>query len=181
MPTIFSHPAVALIGMPGLTHIRKKTGIIITGMLLTILPDVDVIAFIFGIPYYHALGHRGFSHSILFSLIAATIIIPIFKQDYKLKTLGVWLYLAVCSLSHGLLDAITSGGLGVGFLIPFSNTRYFFEYRPIKVSTLNIGRFFNGQGLPVLQTEIVVIWMPILVIIVILTGMNLFRKYLRNK
>lgn len=43
------------------------TRLLIIGILFSILPDVDVIAFQFGIPYESDWGHRGFSHSILFS------------------------------------------------------------------------------------------------------------------
>nr|HRC76832.1 rhodanese-like domain-containing protein [Kouleothrix sp.] len=32
---------------------------------------------------------------------------------------------------HGVLDAMTDGGLGVAFFAPFSATRYFFPFRPI--------------------------------------------------
>jgi membrane-bound metal-dependent hydrolase YbcI (DUF457 family) len=34
-----------------------------------LLPDVDVIGLIVGIPYEHVMGHRGFSHSLLFAVM----------------------------------------------------------------------------------------------------------------
>jgi len=43
------------------------------GLLIvcTLLPDVDVVGFFLGVRYSTALGHRGFSHSLLspFSLL----------------------------------------------------------------------------------------------------------------
>lgn len=76
----------------------------------------------------------------------------------------VWAYLFVCAASHGLLDAVTNGGLGVGFFIPFSAKRYFFEFRPIAVSTLSLDKFLNGQWIPVLRSELMMIWAPALVL-----------------
>ena len=42
-----------------------------TSIALSILPDLDVIGFAFGIRYEDFLGHRGFSHSIVFAMIAS--------------------------------------------------------------------------------------------------------------
>lgn len=63
-------------------------------------------------------------------------------------------------LSHGLLDALTNGGLGIAFLSPFSNERFFFPIQPIEVSTLNPIRFFQGQGFSVITTELLWVWLP---------------------
>jgi inner membrane protein len=43
------------------------------------------------------------------------------------------------TISHGILDAITTGGRGVGFFIPFDNTRYFLPFKGIKVSPSSPG------------------------------------------
>src|SRR5678815_3579050 len=61
--------------------------------------------------------------------------------------------------SHGLLDALTNGGRGIGFFAPFSNHRYFFPWRPIQVSPIGVG-FFSPRGLRVLASEAGWIWVP---------------------
>lgn len=172
MPTVFSHPAVALATLPLLKHIKGKPLIVISGALLTVLPDLDVIAFKFGIPYSHVFGHRGFSHSILFALTASALFTVINKQDGSRKNLLVWAYLFVCGLSHGLLDAATNGGLGIGLLLPFSEKRFFFPHRPIEVSTLSISRFFDGQGVFVLQSEMLYLWLPAIGLAMLLYGLS---------
>lgn len=168
MPTIISHPAIALGAAPFLRPVRKRILIVLAGVLLTILPDLDVVAFRYGIPYGHIFGHRGFSHSILFALVASGFMTTFLKQTRVGLSLRVWGYLFVCAVSHGLLDAMTNGGLGVGLLIPFSLKRIFFEFRPIQVSTLNLDRFFNGQGLPVLQNELMLVWLPAVLLFMVL-------------
>ena len=55
--------------------------------------------------------------------------------------------------SHGALDALTTGGLGVAFFSPWDLERYFFSFRPIRVSPLGIKAFFSSRGLRVLASE----------------------------
>ena len=160
MPTIFTHPAVALAAASCLGTVRPRGAVVLSGMLLSVLPDLDVLAFRFGIPYAHAFGHRGFSHSLVFALLASGLMALLFRRAEAGRWLRVWAYLMVCTASHGLLDAMTDGGLGVGLLLPFSAERFFFAFRPIAVSTLSMARFLGGQGLPVLQSEMVVVWLP---------------------
>ena len=66
----------------------------------------------------------------------------------------------VSTASHGVLDAMTTGGLGVAFFSPFSNRRYFFPWQVIQVAPLGIRRFFSERGIVVLGSELVWIWLP---------------------
>lgn len=167
MPTIITHPAIALGAAPCLRSLRKRFLLVVIGVLLTILPDLDVVAFKYGIPYGHMFGHRGFSHSILFAVLASGVLALFVRQSRVGQWLLAWGYLFICAVSHGLLDAMTNGGLGVGLFSPFSQERIFFEFRPIEVSTLSLERFFNGQGLPVLQNELLVVWLPMVIFFIL--------------
>ena len=87
----------------------------------SIFPDADVLAFRFNIPYSHPFGHRGFTHSIFFALLFAILVrwiffynIPRGKQSIQLIILFF-----LCTVSHGLLDAMTTGGRGVAFFWTF--------------------------------------------------------------
>ena len=70
------------------------------------------------------------------------------------------MYLFIATASHGLLDAMTDGGLGVAFFSPLDNSRYFLPWRPIRVSPIGITPFFTARGLAVLKSEFVWIWIP---------------------
>jgi inner membrane protein len=72
--------------------------------------------------------------------------------------LGLFLFLATGS--HGVLDAMTDGGLGVAFLAPFSSERWFLPWRPIRVSPIGIAAFFSTRGRAVLESELWVVWLP---------------------
>jgi inner membrane protein len=68
--------------------------------------------------------------------------------------------LFLATASHGVLDAMTNGGLGVAFFSPVDNRRYFLSWRPIRVSPIAFGRFFSQQGYLILKNELLWIWLP---------------------
>ena len=67
---------------------------------------------------------------------------------------ALWLYLFVATASHGCLDALTDGGLGVAFFSPFSNTRYFLPWQPIMVGPINILGAFSPWGRRIALSEL---------------------------
>jgi inner membrane protein len=108
------------------------------------------------------LGHRGFTHSMLFAILWALILMFTLGRKSKLIWFSV---IFLSTVSHGVLDAMTSGGKGVGFLIPFNNNRFFFPFREIKVSPLGVSKFFSEWGLQVIFSEIKYILLPCLLIL----------------
>ncbi|WP_435412263.1 metal-dependent hydrolase [Psychroserpens mesophilus] len=139
----------------------------------SILPDADVMAFSFGIPYEHILGHRGFTHSIVFALLWSLMLTVIFSKTRKIIFFSV---LFLSTISHGILDAMTSGGKGVGFFIPFTDARYFFSFREIKVSPIGIEKFFSEWGKQVLLSEMTYILLPCLVVLIVVFLTKSYRK-----
>ena len=138
------------------------------GVISSIIPDADVLAFRYGIPYEHMLGHRGFTHSILFAIIWAWLLDRIlFMKKSQMRTKR-FLFFFLCTTSHGILDAMTTGGRGVGFLIPFSAERIFLPWRPILVSPMSVSRFFSEWGWKVIQSELIFIALPVIVMLVLI-------------
>lgn len=140
----------------------------VIGALSSVVPDLDVIGFRFGVHYGDFWGHRGFTHSILFAaLLASVVVLLAFWQ--RLPDPGrfaLWTYFFLATASHGLLDAMTDGGLGVAFFSPFNNNRYFLPWRPIHVSPIGVSRFFSHRGLAVVQSELLWIWLPATLLVV---------------
>ena len=66
----------------------------------------------------------------------------------------------LAAASHGVLDAMTDGGLGVAFFSPIDNSRYFFPWTPVRVAPIGVTRFFTARGWAVLQSELVWVWIP---------------------
>jgi inner membrane protein len=55
---------------------------------------------------------------------------------------------------------LTSGGLGIALFAPFSGERYFFDIRPIRVSSFGVTDFMNGRWTTVMASELRWIWLP---------------------
>ncbi len=158
MPTIIGH-AISGAAFAALTR-KARVKILFLSICCAVFPDLDVVAFRLGIPYEHWLGHRGFSHSILFAaLLAAGASLFALKESPKVRYLA-FLTFFLSALSHGLLDAMTNGGLGVAFFSPFQNERYFLPWRPVEVSPLSLKRFFSERGFNVLKSEFTWVILP---------------------
>ena len=164
MPSIVSHPAVALGLAPWYRALARRPGVIAVGVLLTILPDADVIGFSFGIAYGDMLGHRGLTHSIPFAIVVSAAVAGLTAWRTRLSWWLLWSYFALCTVSHGLFDALTNGGRGIALWAPFSNARFFFPWQPIAVSPIGIERFLSPRGAQVLMSELAWVWLPCLLL-----------------
>jgi inner membrane protein len=151
--------AHALVGAALATAVRPRRELPVRWWLLaagsSMLPDADVVGYELGIPYGHVLGHRGLTHSIAFAIAWGVAVAWLaFRGDRwrgarPLLALG----LVVATASHGLLDAMTTGGRGVAFLAPFDDARWFLPWRPILVSPIGVDGFFSARGLAILASE----------------------------
>jgi inner membrane protein len=129
----------------------------------SILPDLDIVSFVFGIPYGSMWGHRGITHSLPFAFVLGVAVVSLAFPGLGALSVAWWalvLYFFLITASHGLLDAITNGGHGIAFFAPFDSTRYFLPWRPVEVSPIGIRGFFTERGLDVLKSEILWIWIP---------------------
>ena len=129
-----------------------------------LLPDADVLGLMLGIPYEHVLGHRGITHSIVFAMLVGVVVPRLADPTIRFGTRRYWvfaLYFSLVTMSHGFLDALTDGGLGIAFFAPFDSTRYFLPLRPISVSPIGISAFISHEGFRVLLSELVWIGIPV--------------------
>lgn len=172
MPTIITHPALPLAMAYGMGRNIISTKLLLAGLTASVLPDLDVLAFRFGIPYAAAFGHRGFSHSVLFALIVACIGAGMARWLNSTSS-RTFFFLFFAAVSHGVLDAFTTGGLGIAFLWPWSDARFFAPVQVIKVSPFGVSRFLSPRGLAVLKSELLWVWLPSCIVMV---GMMITRR-----
>lgn len=170
MASAFGHAiaAVALGKAVTLKDLNWKFWLL--GIVCSIIPDADVIGFAFNVPYESFWGHRGFSHSLVFAALLAVLVMLLFYRKETVASVRwwvLWLYFALATASHALLDAMTSGGKGVAFFSPFDNARYFLPWRPIKVSPIGVEKFFSEWGLRVIKSELLWIFVPCLVFMLV--------------
>jgi inner membrane protein len=176
MATIFTHGLAAYTAGKIYPSHYSSAKFLTLGVICSMLPDADVLMFHF-VDYDHFLGHRGFFHSLSFCFLLALLLTAVFFRKEKLlgkKGMLIAFYLFICGASHGLLDMLTNGGLGVAIFSPFDNTRYFFPVRPIQVSPIGIERFLSHWGWGVIKTEFKWVGIPCIAVLILL-------RYIRKK
>ena len=174
MPTIMTHAVVAWGLGRVLTRFRRvpwHVWLLAGGMAMA--PDLDVLAWTLGIPWGSPWAHRGITHSLAAALLASLVVAAFVYRGTGLRFAACWGVLAIAMASHGVLDALTDGGPGVAFFAPFDDTRYFFPWRPIRVSPLWRG-FFSSRGLETLASEAQWVGLPLAGLV---TAAWLARRY----
>ncbi|HEY7404115.1 MAG TPA: metal-dependent hydrolase [Candidatus Angelobacter sp.] len=168
MASPFTHAVVAAaIGDAGKPAWHKDWRYWAVVIACSILPDIDSIGFHLGVRYGALWGHRGMTHSLLFAFIVAIFAAMVLDGRFHWQwRLAIVFFLVM--LSHGVLDAMTNGGLGVAFFSPFNTRRYFLPWRPIPVSPIGVGSFFTAHGLYILYSEILLIWCPTIIVLAII-------------
>jgi inner membrane protein len=172
VPTVFTHPAVPLAIGLGLSTRVVPPPLLFAGIAASILPDLDVVAFRFGIAYSEAAGHRGFSHSIAFAALLGLLALACSRRLGASRVVCFW-FVFVAAVSHGLLDMFTNGGLGVALFWPTSSERFFFPVHPIEVSPLSLRRVLSESGVRVFESEALWVWLPSLLLG---TGLRFARR-----
>ena len=160
MASAFTHAIAGLAIGTAFRRPEQRTRFWTLGALGAVIPDVDGIGFWLGVPYDSALGHRGFTHSLIFAALYASICLLAFRSSSPAERRRLWLYFFLATASHGVLDAMTSGGGGVAFFAPIVNDRFLLPWRPILISPMNPRRFFTERGLAILSNEFVWVWIP---------------------
>jgi inner membrane protein len=175
MASVFGHVmAATALGYAVFPKQVRPATLVLAGFC-AFAPDLDVLAFRFGVPYASPWGHRGWTHSVVFALVFGSLMAWLFSRFNKIedpRRLLAWLVLA--TLSHPLLDMLTNGGRGVALWWPLSAERIFFPFRPVQVSPISVADFFSPWGLEVLASEVLWIGFPAL-------GLVLLARWRRYK
>ncbi|MFM5906977.1 MAG: metal-dependent hydrolase [Novosphingobium sp.] len=156
MPTIITHAVVPLTVAAMAGRRRIGPAVAVAGALLAMVPDADVIGFRLGIAYADDWGHRGATHSLVIALLLAGLVAAIVPAARSRMAVA---FLFCAAASHGLLDMLTDGGLGVALFWPVDTARHFFPWTPIRVSPIGTG-FFSLRGVETILSEMALVWLP---------------------
>ena len=184
MPTPLTHGFVALAA--GKTFVWRKMPLRFWTLaaLCSVLPDLDTLGLRLGIPYGHVFGHRGFFHSLPFALVLSLVVVAAAFAGVRVFTRrwwSLWAFFFLISASHGLLDAMTNGGMGVALFAPLDNTRYFLPFRPIRVSPIGMRYFLSRWGMVVVASELLCVWLPMAVLLVSVRGSRALASARRKR
>ena len=139
MPKIIAH---ALTGAAIVAVLDPKAGLVkwtplFIGALLAVAPDFDyALEWIFKLPD----AHRGFTHSLFFSLLVGVLICLLMPAGEERAALGF----SLAYLSHALLDFSTSTTGGVKLLWPLSNQYY--NYGVTGILELPVGKSLSEMS-----------------------------------
>src|SRR5919106_2345460 len=112
--------------------------------VLSLLPDIDVVGFTFGVDYADPWGHRGATHSVAMALIGG-LAAGVVARAFKRPAITTGLLAGAVLATHPLLDTMTDGGLGCALFWPIDATRHFAPWRPIPVAPIGAA-FFSPAG-----------------------------------
>lgn len=137
----------------------------ILALLSSAGPDLDVGLHSYGVAYEDLWGHRGMTHSIFFAaMLAFVVVMWLFRNDCRFLSRRWWsliTFFFFVTASHGFIDAFTDGGLGIAFLSPFDQSRYFMPWTPIPVPNFGLANLFTRYGAHVLLSEVLYVWLPV--------------------
>lgn len=164
MPTAVTHAFAAL--ALGRTAISTRAGWPFWGASLacSLLPDLDVGLFFYGVSYASRFGHRGVIHGIPFAVAAGVLVgWLMWRRRWLPVGWGWWvggLYFTALLLLHSFLDALTAAEIGLAWWSPFSATRYHFPWQPIPIAPFYPDEYLSREGWRVIRTEALYMWLP---------------------
>jgi inner membrane protein len=178
MPSTISHAAVAIAAGTVFSSRTTPRHFWLVSITCSIIADIDLILFLCGVPYDHFFGHRGFFHSIFFGLLVG-IVATKYVSSLERELPGAWIrYCALfclVSVSHGLLDALSNGSIGIAFFSPFDSTRYFFPWQPISMVRMKV--FLTTWNFSAIRSELFWVWIPSgLVVLIAILVRTMVRK-----
>ena len=150
--------AVTIVAVHDLQPRASRTWLV--AIACAIAPDLDALGYWLGVPYELFWGHRGFTHSMVFAVLLSWICANWIRHSPAISRLRLWSVYLMAVLSHDVLDAMTDGGLGVALFSPLDQTRYFFPFRPIQVSSMSLSDVVGPHGVSVLANECLWVWIP---------------------
>lgn len=129
----------------------------LAGAFCAVLPDADFALVTLGLDRYSGpYGHRGFMHSLGFAL-ALGAFGALWAGPGRGRRLGAAAFLALCTLSHPLLDGLIDRGICNAWLWPFDDARHCLGWRPIPMRGVPL------FGMERLRKELIWIGIPLVV------------------
>jgi inner membrane protein len=159
MPTPVSHAAVGFAIGTWTAPVRPSTRVCLAATACAALPDIDVL-WSSGLPASSPFSHRALTHSLLFALVAATVIAVVFFSDAswrptRTRIAGV---LLLALLSHSCLDMLSTYSRGIGLFVPFSEHRFRWPWTPLGRPTGTILSQLVEEALVILLPAAALVW-----------------------
>jgi inner membrane protein len=170
MATIYTHAVLGL----GLARVcvSRRTSWLFWALVafLPVIPDLDAFS---TASYGSALGHRGITHSLPFALWVGALIASLTFRRFGMNFWWLSGLFFVLIASHGVLDALTRGGMPIPFFWPWEQ-RYG-NWGPIPVSDLAF-EVPDPRRSRALRSELAWVWLPTGLIVAAVTTYRYLRR-----
>jgi inner membrane protein len=159
VPTVFTHAVLAASAFTLVARGRRgaRRGAIVAA-LVSAAPDADVLWW--GLTSYgEPWGHRGMTHSLAAAVVLSAVAVLCLRRrvDFPGGAWAMFALIAGVTCTHGVFDAMTDGGHGVGFFLPFEDARYFLPVRPVPAAPISVNPFRSRLWF-VLALELLLFW-----------------------
>lgn len=171
MATMYTH-AVAGLGIAQLYSPQQRRWLYwLLAAALAVFPDFDAFS---RAAYGALLGHRGFTHSLIFALWMALLTSSFTFRCLRGNFCALTGVFFLAAASHGVLDALTKGGFGIPFFWPLTDERYG-NWGPIPVSDLGF-ELPDPRRSRALYSELFWVWLPTGIFIAVVTVCRYVRR-----
>lgn len=169
MATIYTHAVVGL-GM-GCVYARRPMRVLfwVLAGLLPVVPDLDSLS---SADYGTPLGHRGFTHSLIFALWLGALAASLTFRYLGVRFGPLALFFFAVIASHPLLDAMTRGGESIPFFWPIAGRQG--NWGPIPLSDFAFG-LPDPTASRAMRFEMLWIWLPTLALCTAFWGWRRYR------
>lgn len=111
--------------------------LVVVASIAAAAPDVDsIFKKLVSIQSHSLWDHRGATHS-LFTALSAGLLAAAMHRLLQVRALTAGVVVAAAMASHGLLDMMARGGLGVAYLWPVSSARLIADWQWIHTAPVH--------------------------------------------
>jgi len=179
MATLVAHAAIPLLGRR-LVAVpeRFERRLLVASVALACFQDLDYATLAFEVRPNEMLGHRGLTHGLLVAAALALVVaFGAFRELRGTRAFSLVLaFLFAAAASHGLLDALTGGDIGVALLAPFTNHRFASPFKLIASCPGGVDEMLGRWGLLTVANELLYVVFPLKLLVDWLRFADLRRR-----
>ncbi len=136
---------------------------LVTAAALGCVADLDMLAYLATVRPPSVFAHGGFAHSLVFAAILALVATLAACRGLGLSRAGeksVAAFFFFAAALHPLLDATTTGDVGVALFAPFENGRHLLPWKLLPGCPLGIPEYFGFWGVLTFANELLYVVIP---------------------
>ncbi len=180
MASLFAHAAVPLITRGAVSlpkHLERR--VIVAAVVLSCWPDLDYVTLAFEVRPNELLGHRGLTHSLIVAAVVSLACAAVAFRSLGLGSRAWWrvaAFLFGAAASHGILDAMTTGDVGVALFAPVENARHMLPLKLIASCPGGLNEYLGYWGLLTITNEVLYVVIPLALVVALVRARTPWKR-----